>query len=254
MHWTHEPTPTCSTVRQLVVPGQHSRDGHSRDWIGTGPRAGGTSVTDGVVNVLHQAVASPWLYLVLFALAALDGFFPPVPGETALLTAAVFAGTDVPAALAVLGVGAAGAFAGDHIAYQIGCSAPGQWLRTRLCAHPRGHATFHRVESILEHRGGQVLLTSRYLPGIRTATTLTLGGVRYPRWKFALFDIAASSLWAGSWTLVGTLGGAAFGATGLGALALGIGLSVAVLLFSEAVRRVRRWSTRRAVTADERAE
>lgn len=206
-------------------------------------------MTEAVVDVLHQATASPWLYLVLFALAALDGFFPPVPGETALLTAAVFAGADVPAALAVLGVGAAGAFVGDHLAYQIGRSAPGQWLRARMFARPRGRAAFLHVESMLENRGGQVLLASRYLPGVRTATTLTLGGVRYPRWKFALFDVAASVLWAASWTLVGWLGGVAFGSSGLGALALGLGLSAAVLLISELVRRVRRWNVRRAAPA-----
>lgn len=206
-------------------------------------------MTDVVVDVLNQATAAQWLYLVLFGLAALDGFFPPVPGEIALLTAAVFAGTDVPAALSVFAVGAAGAFVGDHVAYQIGRSAPGQWLRTRLRSRARGRAAFERVESILEHRGGQVLLTSRYLPGIRTATTLTLGGVHYPRSKFALFDVAASGLWAASWTLLGLLGGAAFGASGFGALALGIGLSVAVLLISEAVRRVRRWNVRRVALA-----
>lgn len=35
-----------------------------------------------------QAIASPWLYLVLFAVTIIDGFFPPIPSETVLVAAA----------------------------------------------------------------------------------------------------------------------------------------------------------------------
>ncbi|MGV2904131.1 DedA family protein, partial [Microbacterium sp. AGC62] len=35
-----------------------------------------------------QAIASPWLYLVLFTVTVIDGFFPPVPSETVLVAAA----------------------------------------------------------------------------------------------------------------------------------------------------------------------
>ena len=38
-----------------------------------------------------QATASPWLLLVMFAVAVIDGFFPPVPSETVLVAAAAVA-------------------------------------------------------------------------------------------------------------------------------------------------------------------
>ncbi|MHA6804417.1 DedA family protein [Salinifilum ghardaiensis] len=202
------------------------------------------------LDLLEQVIASPWVYLVLLALAGLDGFFPVVPGETALVTAAVLAGSHSPDLPAIIAAGTAGAFLGDHVAYLIGRSPFGQWLAARLRSRPRGRAAFAWADATLTERGGQVLLASRYVPGVRTATTLTLGGVRYPWRKFALFDVLAAGFWATGWTLVGYLGGAAFGGDGLSSLAFGIGLACALMLLSEVARRLwRYWRGRRGRTA-----
>ncbi len=57
------------------------------------PRAAGTlgDMADVVLHVVEDIVSSPWIYLVLFAIAAIDGFFPIVPSEASILTAGVFA-------------------------------------------------------------------------------------------------------------------------------------------------------------------
>ena len=44
-----------------------------------------------ILDFLHQAIASPWLYVAIFAVALVDAFFPAVPSETAVITAGVFA-------------------------------------------------------------------------------------------------------------------------------------------------------------------
>ena len=44
-----------------------------------------------LLGLVEQAMSSPWLYAALFGLALLDGFFPVVPAETAVITAGVFA-------------------------------------------------------------------------------------------------------------------------------------------------------------------
>ncbi len=210
-------------------------------------------MTDAALNMLEQAITSPWVYVVLFALAALDGFFPVIPGETAVVTTAVFAGAHAPDVPAIIIASAAGAFVGDHVAYALGRSPVGQWLIARLRSRPRGRAAFAWADATLGERGGQVLLASRYVPGVRTATTLMLGGVRYPWRKFTLFDVLAAGFWAVGWTLVGYLGGAAFGGDELTSLGIGIGLACALMALSELARRLWRYWRRRRNRAAEGA-
>lgn len=192
-----------------------------------------------VLNLLQQVIASPWVYPVLFALAMMDAFLPVIPGETALVTAAVFAVTGGTNIMLIVMAGAAGAFAGDHVSYLLGYSSLGR-LSARLRERSRSRAAYDWAKATLASRGGQILLSSRFMPGVRTATTITMGGVRYPLRSFTLFDLAAATLWSTGWSLVGFLGGAAFGTDPLKGLAFGIGIAGALMLLSEAVRRLRR--------------
>jgi membrane protein DedA with SNARE-associated domain len=38
-----------------------------------------------LTDLVLTLAASPWLYLVMFGFAAIDGFFPPIPSETVLV-------------------------------------------------------------------------------------------------------------------------------------------------------------------------
>ena len=76
---------------------------------------------DQITPFVVDLASSPLVYLVLFVLCLVDGFFPPVPSETALVAVAAVAATSGQPVLAmVLGAAALGAIAGDSIAYAIG--------------------------------------------------------------------------------------------------------------------------------------
>jgi len=120
-------------------------------------------------------MGSPWIYLALCAFAMIDGFFPLVPSESLVVSAGVFAATGEPNLVAVIGVAALGAFAGDHISYLIGRTAGG-----RLGSGSRKAAALKRGGRLLADRGGTILIVCRYIPGARTAITLTAGATRYP--------------------------------------------------------------------------
>ena len=77
-------------------------------------------MTETLIHHVQGAMSSPWVYALLFALAAIDGFFPVVPGESAVITVGVFAASGRPELFAVIGVAALGAAAGDHTSYLIG--------------------------------------------------------------------------------------------------------------------------------------
>ncbi|UOE43370.1 hypothetical protein [Agromyces larvae] len=71
---------------------------------------------DVINEFILQAAASPWLPLIMFATAVLDGFFPPIPSETVLVAAAAVAAStgSLPAVLLLGLVAAVGTVIGDN--------------------------------------------------------------------------------------------------------------------------------------------
>jgi membrane-associated protein len=200
-------------------------------------------MTEAVLDFLTQVMSSPWVYLALFAVAVIDGFFPAVPSETAVITAGVFAATGRPDVLLVIVVAALGAFVGDHVSYLIGRTA-GARLCSRLRPGTRRHKAFAWAERALAERGGLVLVVARYIPGGRTATTITMGTVGYPLRSFTLFDGVAAGSWAVYSALIGYVGGVAFEHDPIKGLLFGLGLAFSITLLVEIVRHVRRRRTR----------
>ncbi|MEU0566571.1 DedA family protein [Nonomuraea sp. NPDC005983] len=190
-----------------------------------------------ILDLVQQVMSSPWLYLALFALALLDGFFPVVPAETSVITAAVFAASGQTNLALVVVVAALGAFAGDHVSYLIGYKSASR-LRERKA--------FVWARKALAERGGLVLVVARYIPGGRTATTLTMGAVRFPLRSFSFFDAIAASSWALYSGLIGFFGGMAFENDPIKGLLLGLGIALSITGIVEAVRWVRK---RRAIQA-----
>jgi membrane protein DedA with SNARE-associated domain len=192
-----------------------------------------------MIGMLEGAITSPWAYLAIFAIATLDGFFPVVPSETMVITAGVYAASGEPKLAPVIAVAALGAFCGDHISYQIGRSA-GHRIVHRLPASGRRKAAFDWAARTLDKRGGLLLVVARYVPGGRTAATMTTGAVRYPRGKFALFDAAAATSWGAYSATVGYIGGEAFEDNKLHGLLLGLGIAFAITVIVELARYLSR--------------
>jgi len=191
-----------------------------------------------ILNFVENLMGSPWVYVALFAFAALDGFFPLVPSESLVITAGVFAAAGEPILLLVILVAAAGAFAGDHVAYLLGRTAGGRFVDGAR-EGTRKRKAFDWAGGILESRGGVIVIVCRYIPGARTAITMTAGAVRYPLRRFSFFDGIAALSWGAYSALVGYVGGATFEDDPFKGLALGLGLALAVTAMVEGVRHLR---------------
>jgi membrane-associated protein len=196
-------------------------------------------MADAITDYVEGAMGSPWIYLALCALAMVDAFFPVVPSESLVVSAGVFAATGEPNLVGIIAVAALGAFAGDHISYMFGRTAGGRLARS---AQPgsRKAAALERGGRLLDDRGGLILVVCRYIPGARTAVTLTAGAVAYPLRSFSFFDGIAALSWGAYSALIGYLGGAAFEDAPLKGLALGLGIALSVALSVELVRHLRR--------------
>jgi membrane-associated protein len=193
-------------------------------------------MSDAILHFAGELMSSWWIYLALWGFAALDGFFPAIPSETLVVTAGVFAAsTGEPNLYAVIVVAAIGAFIGDHVSYALGRGAGGRLL-DRLEPGTKRYAAAVWARRSLTERGGLVLVVARYVPGGRTAVTLTMGSVRYPLRRFSLFAAVAATSWGLYCTLIGYIGGKAFEDNPLKGVILGIGLALAVTLVAELTR------------------
>jgi membrane-associated protein len=205
---------------------------------------------EAILDVVEGFVATPWVYLALLLVTKLDGFFPVVPSETLVITLGVFAAANAePNLFLVILVASVGAFVGDHISYLIGRRA-GPRLMAKAKPGSRTQRAYDNVGRMLEKRGGLVLITARYVPGGRTAATLTTGATRYPLRSFSRYAAIAAVSWATYSALIGYIGGAAFEHNPVLGLVMGVGLALAITALHEVVRiLLERRKGRRAVAA-----
>lgn len=182
---------------------------------------------DIVNELIMQAIASPWLYLAMFAVAVIDGFFPPVPSETVLVAAAAVAasagGTNLVLLCAIAAVGAA---IGDNIAFMIGRLVGVR--RFRWMRRPRVAAAFDWAAGTLDRSGAGLILGARYIPVGRVAVNMTAGALGYPRRRFVPLSLIAGAMWAVYSTAIGLVAGSIVRDNPL--LGAGIGIVLALVI------------------------
>jgi membrane-associated protein len=184
------------------------------------------------------ASASGWAYAIVFLLAVLDALLPIVPSETVVITAGVVASAGDLSLPLVIAAAALGAFLGDNCAYLVGRRF-GERVTARFFS---GEKARHRVDWAhhqIRERGGELIAVGRFIPGGRTAVTLSAGMLRYAWRRFVLFDAAAALVWAAYASLLGYFGGRTFESEWKGLL-LALGLAFAVVGGIELVRWARR--------------
>ena len=150
---------------------------------------------DQITPFVVDLASSPLVYLVLFVLCLVDGFFPPVPSETALVAVAAVAATSGQPVLAVvLGAAALGAIAGDSIAYAIGRRVG--LKRLRNARRPRIAAAFAFAERQMQRRSASLILIGRYIPVGRVAVNMTAGATGLPYRRFLGISAVAGVAWS----------------------------------------------------------
>jgi membrane protein DedA with SNARE-associated domain len=188
-------------------------------------------------------VGSPWIFVVLYLFATIDGFFPPVPSESIVIAlAAVSMAEGTPNLWLIMLVAALGAWSGDQIAYQIGTKVKVRQLR--FLRSRKGQAAVDWAENALAHRGAAFIIAARYIPIGRVAVNMTAGAVGYSRRRFMGLTAIAAVSWGGYSALIGIGAGAWLHDHTLVAVAVGV---VGGLVIGLVVDWVLRRLTRRGV-------
>ena len=160
----------------------------------------------GFLNALAPLL-DHWGYLAVGFLLFLEDFGVPVPGETVLIAASVYAGAGRLNIVAVGVTGFAAAVLGDNTGYAIGRFG-GRSLVLRFGRYVMlTEERLSRAESFFTRHGGKIVTVARFIEVLRQANGIIAGITRMPWLRFLAFNALGAALWVGTWTTVGCLAG-----------------------------------------------
>ncbi len=160
-------------------------------------------------GVLHslEPTLNHYGYLAVVGLVLLEDFGVPVPGETVLILAAVYAGTGRLNLVLVALLAFCGAVVGDNIGFAIGHFG-GRQLVERYGRYI--FLTPERLEkatAFFERHGGKIIVVARFIEGLRQANGIIAGTTGMHWARFLLFNAIGAALWVAVWTSVGYFSG-----------------------------------------------
>jgi len=140
-------------------------------------------------------------YSVVFALIAIETMGIPVPGETALIAAALLAHDGEMDIVPLVALAAAAAIVGDNVGFAIGRKGgrrlfemPGPFHAQRLAALDAGEPFFKR-------HGPKAVFLGRWVAGLRIASAW-LAGMNRMEWpRFLFWNALGGICWAASISL-----------------------------------------------------
>jgi membrane protein DedA with SNARE-associated domain len=139
---------------------------------------------------------------LLFVAVAIESAGIPIPGETALITAAFLASQGHYGIVWVIVVAAAGAIVGDNIGYWIGREAGRRVLERWSFVSRYADRALPPAERFFERHGPKAVFIARFVAVLRVTAAWVAGISRMHWWKFAIWNAAGGIAWA---TLVGLI-------------------------------------------------
>ena len=159
-------------------------------------------------GVLHslEPTLDRFGYLAL-GLVFLEDFGVPVPGETVLIIAAVYAGTGRLSIWLVALIAFLAAILGDNVGFGIGHFG-GRPLAERygkyILLTPE---RLDKTANFFDRHGGKVIVIARFVEGLRQANGI-IAGITGMHWsKFLPFNMLGAALWVGVWVSIGYFSG-----------------------------------------------
>ena len=176
--------------------------------------------------------------IVVFLLIAAESAGVPLPGETALVAAGVFAARGHYSIVTVIVVASAAAIIGDNVGYWLGRKLGRGFLQRYGVVKRFSDRVLPRAERFFDKHGGKAIFLARFTAGLRVAGAWIAGFARMPWWRFLLWNAAGGIVWATTVALVAYYFGhaaadaiARYGLIGAAAAAVGVIIIVLGLHF-----------------------
>ena len=146
-------------------------------------------------------------YLAVGGLVVLEDFGVPVPGETILIAAAVYAGAGQLNVVAVGAIALVAAVVGDNIGFAIG-DFGGRRLVARFGRYVfLTERRLERAEQLFSRHGGKIVTVARFVEGLRQLNGI-IAGVSKMSWRrFLVFNAIGATAWVALWLTIGYVAG-----------------------------------------------
>ena len=160
-------------------------------------------------GVFHhfEGTLRDWGYFAVAGFIFFEDFGVPLPGETMLIAAALYAGAGHLNVFLVGIIAFVAAVAGDNVGYMIGrfggrglVERYGKWV---LLTGDR----LDRAEAFFEHHGGKVVSVARFVEGLRQLNGIIAGTMEMHWARFLTFNAIGAAVWVAVWTSVGYVAG-----------------------------------------------
>jgi membrane-associated protein len=134
--------------------------------------------------------------ILLFLLVAMESAGVPLPGETALVAAAILAERGHYSIVAVFAIAAAAAIVGDNVGYWIGRKGGRALLRRAPIIHGYAERALPPSERFFRRHGAKTVFFGRFIAILRVTAAWVAGISRMPWWRFLLWNAAGGIAWA----------------------------------------------------------
>ena len=134
--------------------------------------------------------------VLLFAVVAAESAGVPLPGETALIAAAILAARGHYSIVLVIAVAASAAIIGDNVGYWLG-RVGGRKLLERWGPIKRyADRAIPPGERFFEKHGGKTVFIGRFVAVLRVTAAWLAGITHMTWWRFFLWNAAGGIIWA----------------------------------------------------------
>jgi membrane protein DedA with SNARE-associated domain len=167
----------------------------------------------------------------LFAIVCLESAGLWLPGETALIAAAVYAANGHLSIAGVIAVATAAAIVGDNIGYWLGREVGRRVLYRFERLRRFADRIMPPAERFFARHGGKAVFLARFFGGLRVTGAWMAGITRMKWWRFLVWNAAGGVVWAVGVGLVAYYAGkAAADAIARYGVYGGVGVAVLVVL------------------------
>jgi membrane protein DedA with SNARE-associated domain len=157
-----------------------------------------------------EALASPLEHYglwAIFLLVLVEDFGIPVPGETVIIAASIYAGSGRLNVVAVGVVAFVAAVLGDNIGYGIGRFGGrrlvDRWGKYVFLTPER----LDKAEDFFDRQGAKIITIARFIEGLRQANGI-IAGISKMHWlRFIAYNALGAALWVGTWVSIGYFAG-----------------------------------------------
>jgi len=143
----------------------------------------------------------------LFGIVCLESAGAWLPGETALIAAAIYASNGHLSITGVIAIAAAGAIIGDNIGYWLGREGGRRLLYRYALLGRFADRVLPPAERFFERHGGKAVFFARFFGGVRVTGAWMAGITRMTWWKFLFWNAAGGIVWAIGVGLIAFYGG-----------------------------------------------